>query len=195
MAARVVFTAGFSRRYTDGVREFTVEAKNLRGVIKAMDRLYPGLGHHLEEETTVAIDGAIHETAYFPADPSGLRNLLHPQARRGVSDVIRMIRFALPKGGVHLFARAPQISASLYASTRRRFAALPRWADEQLPVAAIRFDLKTGGRSRGRKRCAGPIIHQPVNTSAGNRQRQWKCTLGAGAPLASQADTVIRKLP
>jgi len=63
--ARVVFTAGFSRRYTGGVREFTVEAKNLRGVIKEMDRLYPGLGHHLVEETTVAIDGALHETAYF----------------------------------------------------------------------------------------------------------------------------------
>jgi molybdopterin synthase sulfur carrier subunit len=41
------------------VREFTVEAKNLRGVIKEMDRLYPGLGEHLEEETTVAIDGTI----------------------------------------------------------------------------------------------------------------------------------------
>ena len=38
MTARVVFTAGFSRRYTGGVREFTVEAKNLRGVIKAVDR-------------------------------------------------------------------------------------------------------------------------------------------------------------
>ena len=57
MAARVQFTSGFSRRYTGGVREFTVEAKNLRGVIKEMDSLYPGLGHHLEEETTVAIDG------------------------------------------------------------------------------------------------------------------------------------------
>ena len=30
-----------------------------------MDRLYPGLGEHFEEETTVAIDGAIHQTAYF----------------------------------------------------------------------------------------------------------------------------------
>jgi sulfur-carrier protein len=58
-------TAGFSRRYTGGAREFTVEARNLRGVIKAMDRLYPGLGERLEEETTVAIDGALHETAYF----------------------------------------------------------------------------------------------------------------------------------
>jgi len=40
MAARIVFTAGFSRRYTGGVREFTVEARNLRGVIKTIDQLY-----------------------------------------------------------------------------------------------------------------------------------------------------------
>ena len=63
MAARGVFTAGFSRRYTGGVRKFEIEARNLRGVIREMDKLYPELGHHLEEETTVAIDGAIHETA------------------------------------------------------------------------------------------------------------------------------------
>jgi sulfur-carrier protein len=62
--ARVVFTAGFSNRYTGGVKEFEVEARTLRGVIKAMDTLFPGLGHHLEEETTVAIDGEIHEIDY-----------------------------------------------------------------------------------------------------------------------------------
>ncbi len=65
MSARVVLSSGFSRRYTDGVREFAVEAKNLRAVIKALDKLYPGLGHHLEEETTVAIDGEIHEVGYL----------------------------------------------------------------------------------------------------------------------------------
>ena len=32
-----------------------------------MDRLYPGLGLHLEEET----NGAIHETAYFQPIPEG----------------------------------------------------------------------------------------------------------------------------
>jgi hypothetical protein len=31
-----------------------------------MDRLYPGLGEHLEEETTVAIDP---RDRLFPADP------------------------------------------------------------------------------------------------------------------------------
>jgi sulfur-carrier protein len=63
--ARVVLSSGFSRRYTGGMREFTVEARNLRGVIKALDKLYPGLGAHLEEETTVAIDGEIHEVGYL----------------------------------------------------------------------------------------------------------------------------------
>ena len=71
MTARVVFTTGFSRRYTGGVREFTVEAKNLRGVIKEMDRMFPGLGEHLEEETTVAIDGEIHDVGYYqPVGPA-----------------------------------------------------------------------------------------------------------------------------
>ena len=57
-AARVVFTTGFSRRYTGGVTEFQVAAKTLRGVIREMDRKFPGLAETLEEETTVAIDGS-----------------------------------------------------------------------------------------------------------------------------------------
>ena len=62
--AHVVLTAGFSRRYTGGVKEFDIEAKNLRGLLKAMDALYPGLGEILEEETSVAVDGEIHEVVY-----------------------------------------------------------------------------------------------------------------------------------
>jgi hypothetical protein len=83
MAARVVFTAGFSRRYTGGVREFEIEARNLRGVIKAMDQLYPGLGHHLEEETTVAIDGALHETAYYQPIREGCEIFFIPKLEGG----------------------------------------------------------------------------------------------------------------
>jgi molybdopterin synthase sulfur carrier subunit len=59
--ARVVLSSGFSRRYTDGKREFDIEATTMRDVIRALDKLYPGLGEHLEEETTVAIDGEIHD--------------------------------------------------------------------------------------------------------------------------------------
>jgi molybdopterin converting factor small subunit len=64
--AHVVLSSGFSRRYTGGVREFDIEAKTMRDVLKELDRRYPGLGEHLEEETTVAIDGAIHDQpTYF----------------------------------------------------------------------------------------------------------------------------------
>jgi molybdopterin synthase sulfur carrier subunit len=80
---KVVFTAGFSRRYTGGVREFTVEAKNLRGVIKEMDRLYPGLGKHLEEETTVAIDGQIHVVGYFQPISPGCEVFFIPKLEGG----------------------------------------------------------------------------------------------------------------
>jgi hypothetical protein len=65
MPARVVLTNGFSRRYTGGLTEFEIDAKTLGGVIKEMERRYPGLGEHLEEETTVAIDGEIHDVGYY----------------------------------------------------------------------------------------------------------------------------------
>jgi molybdopterin converting factor small subunit len=61
---RVMLTGGFSRRYTTGVREFEIQARTVRGVIRAMDELFPGLGEHLEEETSIAIDGVIHEVVY-----------------------------------------------------------------------------------------------------------------------------------
>jgi hypothetical protein len=83
MTARVTFTAGFSRRYTGGKREFEVEAKNLRGIIKAMDDLYPGLGEHLVEETTVAIDGELHEVAYFQPIRDGSEVFFIPKLEGG----------------------------------------------------------------------------------------------------------------
>jgi sulfur-carrier protein len=81
--ARVVLIGGLSRRYTGGVHEFAIEAKNLRGVIKAMDRLYPGLGEHLEEETTVAIDGEIHEVGYYQPIRPGSEIFFIPKLEGG----------------------------------------------------------------------------------------------------------------
>ena len=62
-----------------------MEAKNLRGVLKAMDELFPGLGEHLEEETTVAINGEYHETGYFQPVPPGRGGVLHPEGSRAGS--------------------------------------------------------------------------------------------------------------
>ena len=81
--ARIVLSSGFSRKYTGGVREFAVEAKTLRDVIKEMDRRYPGLGEHLEEETTVAIDGEIHEVGYYQPVRPGCEIFFIPKLEGG----------------------------------------------------------------------------------------------------------------
>jgi molybdopterin converting factor small subunit len=81
--ARVVFTSGFSRRYTGGVTEFAIAAKTLRAVIKEMDRRFPGLGEHLEQETTVAIDGEIHEVGYFQTLRPGSEVFFIPRLEGG----------------------------------------------------------------------------------------------------------------
>ena len=80
---RVMLTGGFSRRYTDGIREFTVTAKTVRGVLSAMNTLYPGLGEHLEEETTIAIDGVLHEVVYTQPVPAGCEVFFIPRIEGG----------------------------------------------------------------------------------------------------------------
>ena len=66
MTIRVVLSTGVNIEYTNGEKEFDIEeARNLRDVIRQMEARFPGLGAFLEEETTVAIDGEIHETAYY----------------------------------------------------------------------------------------------------------------------------------
>ena len=82
--ARVVLSSGFSRRYTGGEREFAIEAKTMRDVLKELDRRYPGLHDHLVHETTVAIDGAIHdEPAYFQKVRPGCEIFLIPKLDGG----------------------------------------------------------------------------------------------------------------
>lgn len=81
--ARVVFTGDFSDRYTGGVKEFEIEAKNLRGVIKTLDALYPGLGERLEKDTTVAIDGEIHEVGYHQPVRPGCEIFFIPKIEGG----------------------------------------------------------------------------------------------------------------
>ena len=63
--ARVVLISSLSGHYTGGVTEFDIPAQTLHDVIRTLDARYPGLGEHLEEETSVAIDGEIHEVGYF----------------------------------------------------------------------------------------------------------------------------------
>ena len=68
--ARIVFNTDFSNRFTGGAREFQIAARNLRGIIKALEERYPGLDEHIEKETIVAIDGVVYEIEYgLPVRP------------------------------------------------------------------------------------------------------------------------------
>ena len=80
---RVMLTGGFSRRYTEGVREFEIQARTVRGVISAMDRLYPGRGEHLEEETSLAVNGVIHEVVYTQIIPADAEVFFIPRIEGG----------------------------------------------------------------------------------------------------------------
>ena len=81
--ARVVFTNSFSTDFTGGVKEFEIEAKTLGGIIRALEDLYPGVGEHLEEETTVAIDGEIHEVGYYQPVRPGCEIYFIPKIEGG----------------------------------------------------------------------------------------------------------------
>ena len=80
---RVVLSTGVSVEHTGGEKEFDLEARNLRGVIRALEERFPGLGEFLEEETTVAIDGEIHETAYFQPLSDGAEIFFLPKIEAG----------------------------------------------------------------------------------------------------------------
>ena len=83
MTVRVAFTSGFARRYTGGTREFDIEARNLRHVIREMDAMFPGLAHALEEETTVAIDGELYEIDFTKAVKDGAEVFFIPKIEGG----------------------------------------------------------------------------------------------------------------
>ena len=81
--ARVVLISSLSGSYTGGKTQFEIEAKTLYDVIRALEALYPGLGEHLEHETTVAIDGEIHEVGYAQAVRPGCEIFFIPKIEGG----------------------------------------------------------------------------------------------------------------
>lgn len=59
--------SSFCDRFTGGLREWEVEAQNVRGMFRALDARFPGLGAFLEERAAVAIDGTIYQRAWSQA--------------------------------------------------------------------------------------------------------------------------------
>jgi molybdopterin converting factor small subunit len=51
--------------FTGGASEFEVDAATVRGVIDELERRYPGLGPFIDKRMAFAIDGEIHQDAWF----------------------------------------------------------------------------------------------------------------------------------
>jgi sulfur-carrier protein len=83
VAIRVVLWGAVAAELASGTKEFEIEARNVRGVINAMNELIPGLGPILEEETTIAIDGEIYDTTYFQRLEDGCELYFLPKIEAG----------------------------------------------------------------------------------------------------------------
>ena len=57
--------------FTGGASEFDIEAATVRELITALDRRFPGLGEFIDKRMAFAIDGEIHQDAWFsPIGPT-----------------------------------------------------------------------------------------------------------------------------
>lgn len=56
--------------FTGGASEFEIEADTVRGLITTLDARFPGLGDFVDRKMAFAIDGEIHQDAWFsPVGP------------------------------------------------------------------------------------------------------------------------------
>lgn len=83
MSVHVVLSTGSSSEYTNGEKEFDLEARNVRGVIKVLDAKFPGIGEFLEVETMVAIDGELFEDGLYQPLRDGCELFFLPKLEAG----------------------------------------------------------------------------------------------------------------
>ena len=62
--AQVHFSAGL-RELTGGLAQVEVDASTVRGLVAALDDMFPGVGDRLSEASSVAIDGEIFTDAEY----------------------------------------------------------------------------------------------------------------------------------
>jgi len=60
-----VFLTGNLKQIAGGASDFEIDARDVRGVLRALVKLHPALEPHLEDSIAVAIDGEIFQDAWF----------------------------------------------------------------------------------------------------------------------------------
>ncbi len=67
---RIVVSSDVAERFTDHVKEFDLEADNMRSLMRAIETAYPGLRAFLDEHMFVAIDGEMIQDPFLePLEP------------------------------------------------------------------------------------------------------------------------------
>jgi molybdopterin synthase sulfur carrier subunit len=82
-AARVVVTPAIARAFCGGMIEHDVEGREIRHLVRALDTRFPGIAMRLEEGCAVAIDGVIHQNAWFETVPPGAEVCFIPAIEGG----------------------------------------------------------------------------------------------------------------
>lgn len=82
VAVNVTLTGAFVP-WTEGGETFEFQVSTLRDVLRELDRLYPGIGRVLEEDTAVAINGVIHEIIYTQVLQPGSEVFFIPKIESG----------------------------------------------------------------------------------------------------------------
>ena len=81
--ARVVLTPSIARAFAGGRTEHEVEGREIRHLIRALDHRFPGIAARLEDGAAVAIDGVIHQNAFFEPVPDGAEICFIPAIEGG----------------------------------------------------------------------------------------------------------------
>ena len=66
---QVVLSREIARKFTGGEVRVDAEGENVRGLIRALDEKFPGLGEILRTDMAVAIDGQIFQDASLEPVP------------------------------------------------------------------------------------------------------------------------------
>ncbi len=69
--ARVILSSEVADRFTGRVKEFDMDADNMRSLMRALDAQYEGLRAFLEEHMFVSIDGEMIQDPFLePLEPT-----------------------------------------------------------------------------------------------------------------------------
>jgi len=82
--AKVVLTSGMARQFTGGETEFDIEATNVRGIMRALESRFPGLGTLVQNEMAIAIDGEIFQEPYLESVNADSEVFLLPKLGGGL---------------------------------------------------------------------------------------------------------------